>query len=108
MEPSVFGDEGNPNPDNIRRVGKSFGIDDIFESIRIDFEAKWIRPIHQGFIAQDLQAIVLRRHGIAHTGTAANLPRTDLAEAVRFPRLLGVTMERMLRGHVRALKAAAR
>ncbi len=86
IHPRSFTDAVRSNPDSkkLREMFKRFGIQDFFNEIKDEFDAKWKSPTAATYISDYLDQILSRRHKVAHTANALNISRHDLQESVRF------------------------
>lgn len=97
VNPAAFGQSGgNPSQDAVKEAFKATGVNDVFGQVKSDFDARWSAATHQTFIQEKLDEIVNRRHRVAHTADALNISRKDLAEAIRFLRVLGLVLDSLL------------
>jgi RiboL-PSP-HEPN len=105
----VFSDTGgNPNAKNVREFFKRWGIGDVFTLSNARFVRAWGTPIPANLVMDKLDAIVQRRHGVAHTASALNISRADLKEAFRFLRVFSESVDMDARQHIRTLLRTAR
>lgn len=95
MFPASFTEAVRSNPDSekLKELFKRLGIKKIFEIIKNDFDAQWGTPTADTFISDSLDAILLRRHTVAHTANALNISRLDLQESLRFLKTLGAVCD---------------
>lgn len=93
-----FGDlvRSNPNSKKLRALFKACGCADIFASIKGDFDIEWGMPTARTFIENTLDAILDRRHEVAHTAIVLNVSRRDLQESIKFLKVLAYLCDRKL------------
>jgi hypothetical protein len=104
INPLAFSDtDTNPSPKVIRNMFSNIGIEDIFMSIKPEFERKWDQPVDNRFIEVKLQQIIHRRHLVAHKADTLGVSRKDLNEAVRFMKIIAPLFEKQLKTHVKSL-----
>lgn len=92
--------KGNADSSRLQEMLKSLAIQDPFDAIRPDFEARWGKPEAERFVRDKLDDIVSRRHSVAHKADALNLTRVDLTDALRFMNVLGEVLDGVLTRHV--------
>lgn len=108
VNPVVFGDiNSNPNSRSVREIFRSTGINDVFAIAGPVFERKWKKAVSVRYTEHTLDAIVQRRHNVAHRADALTISRQDLRESVRFLRVFGETLDQVLRNHIRRCWRAA-
>jgi RiboL-PSP-HEPN len=102
MSPSSFTGAVRSNPDSekLGELFRRFGIKDFYSTIKADFEVLWRAPTADTFIQNYLDAILQRRHSVAHTANALNISRYDLQESLRFLKTLGSVCDDHLANHV--------
>jgi len=109
LNPAVFGDtQSNPGKKTVERIGKTLGFSNIFAASRTRFESTWGSAVSGTFIEDTLEAIVNRRHGVAHTASALNISRLDLQVADRFLTVFATTLDIVVRQHISQSKSRAR
>lgn len=100
----VFGDtKSNPSPGTVREVFKAVGINNIFDAIRPEYDARTGAPTATRFLEDKLDEIIQRRHVVAHTGSVSNVSRLQLAESRDFLLLLASLMDEALFAHCAAI-----
>jgi hypothetical protein len=108
VDPSAFGDtSGNPDAERLKEICKHLGMTDVFKQIRPTFDTRWKSSTHSTFIGDTLNAIVQRRHVVAHTAAALNISRADLREGLRFLRILAEVLDVHFRSHLRQVRRNA-
>lgn len=75
---------GNPSSVQVKSMFKIIGLPAIFSNIKPAFDAAWGSPTAQTFIADNLDAVVQRRHVVAHTASVLATSRMDLHDWQRF------------------------
>jgi len=96
--PGVFGDivRSNPNSKKVGSLYRACGCQDIFASVKVVFDRKWGAPTARTFIENTLDAILDRRHQVAHTAIVLNISRKDLQDSVRFLKVLAAVCDEEL------------
>jgi hypothetical protein len=97
---------GNPNPEKVKKLFKSLGLDDFFSVIKTDFEAKWGQPVAPTFIHDTLQNVIDRRHEVAHTASVLSISRQDLATSLRFIKVFGEVCDKKMKSHIKTIFVA--
>lgn len=102
MYPSSFTDavRSNPNSEKLKELFKRLGIKKFFEVIKPDFDSQWGNFTAETFISDTLDAILVRRHTVAHTANALNISRVDLQDALRFLKILGTVCDTHIAQHI--------
>ncbi len=104
INPLAFSDtDGNPSPKVVRNMFSNIGIEDIFASIKPDFEKKWGQSVDKRFIENKLEQIIHRRHLVAHKADTLRVSRKDLNEAVKFMKIIAPLFEKQLKIHINSL-----
>ncbi len=98
---------GNPNAEQVKSMFKIIGVSDLFGTIKFDFDSAWGSPTAQTFIADNLDAVVQRRHVVAHTASILSTSRSDLQEWNRFLLCLVTTLDATLERHIAQVIADA-
>lgn len=83
---------GNPNSERVSDLLKQLDIHDPFIKIKDEYERLTATQVAQTFVQDTLDAIVLRRHRVAHTATT-NVSRTDLTDSVAFLKSLAEVVD---------------
>ncbi|GEK81353.1 HEPN domain-containing protein [Agrococcus baldri] len=91
---------GNPNSDQVKSVFRTVGLSNVFGNIKPGFDAAWGGPTAQTFIANNLDAVVQRRHVVAHTASILSTSRTDLHEWKRFLQCFVSQLDAALERHI--------
>lgn len=109
LNPIVFGhSQGNPNQENVKKVFRDVGYENIFAGCKARFERYWKAPVASRYIGQNLDTIVSRRHAVAHGDSALTISRQDLRHALKFLRVLGTVLDIEMRQHFRGLARSAK
>lgn len=98
---------GNPNSAQVKSVFKTVGLPAIFSYIKPGFDVAWGSPTAQTFIADNLDAVVQRRHVIAHTASILSTSRTDLHDWQRFLNCFVSQLDAALERHIARVIAKA-
>ncbi|HII07205.1 MAG TPA: hypothetical protein HA349_07820 [Methanotrichaceae archaeon] len=102
VDPVLFIDtKNNPKPKVVTDMFKNLGIPNIFIRIKGDFERKSEKKIPDRFIEQKLEAIINRRHVVAHKADALRISRLDLDESIKFMNILAQVFEKYLQRHMK-------
>jgi len=108
LNPAAFSDAaGNPSSANVRSVLQAFEVTDVFKLCHQRFERKWGAQVAKRFLIDELDAIVSRRHQVAHRAQALGVSRKDLRESIRFLRILGEVIDIELAAHLRVVGRSA-
>lgn len=92
----------NPNAKNVKGLFKSVGVSGIFGVLTPKYEARR-GPIARTYLADRLDQIVRNRHVVAHTGSALNISRKDLADCIAFIELLGELVDAEIAQRIQSL-----
>lgn len=105
VNPTIFSDTGsNPNAERVKEVFANVGIENVFMTIQRKFENQWsVNYIAHTFIKDKLNEIINRRHVVAHTANALNIPNSDLNESLKFLKILASLLDQELREHIEAI-----
>lgn len=95
---------GNPKSGTVKTLFKQVNRPDLFASIKLRFESYWGQSVVDRFIAAKLDWIVDSRHEVAHGAGLPDWSRDDLAEAVRFIRVLARVLDDDLRIHLNGIR----
>jgi hypothetical protein len=98
---------GNPTSEQVKSIFKSIGLTQVLNNVKRAFDARWGGPTATTFIPDTLDSIVRRRHTVAHTASALNVTRVDLAEGHRFLGTLVGVVDAALDRHAARVIAAA-
>lgn len=109
IDPMTFADTGsNPNGNTVKEKFKEVGINDIFSTIKPDFENKWGAPVAHDFIKGKLDEIVRTRHVVAHTADTLNISRKSQNDSFKFLKILSELLEKELKNHIKNIKKTAK
>lgn len=109
INPMTFSETGsNPDGNTVKKKFKEVGLNDIFEIIKPNFEAKWKSPVAQDFIKSKLDEIVRTRHVVAHTVDTLKISRKSQNESFRFLKILAKLLEKELQKHIKAIMKSAK
>lgn len=101
----AFNDTGsNPNPGTVRELFRQVDYTDAFVRSRNRFNRLWGKPVQHDFAQKKLDSVVSARHTVAHGANALAWSRDDLAEALRFIRILAQTLDEELRIHLNRVR----
>lgn len=98
---------GNPNAAQVKVIFKTVGLNAIFTNIKPGFDAAWGSPTAQTFITDNLDAVVQRRHVVAHTASILSTSRTDLHNWQRFLNCCVSQLDAALERHIRRVISRA-
>lgn len=98
---------GNPNSERVVALFKAIGYERLWTRIKPSFDKAWGAPTAVTFVPDTLNAIVARRHVVAHTASALAIARSDLAAGQRFLEVLVSVLDPLLDRHVQRLIAQA-
>ncbi len=90
---------GNPSPDKVKSMFKAIGMPHAMTNIKSAFDTAWRAPTANTFISDTLEAVVRRRHLVAHTASALQITRGDLADGQRFLLTLASVLDAALERH---------
>ena len=109
INPATFTDtSSNPNGETVKRKFKEIGINDIFITIKTQFEAEWGAAVAATFIEDKLNEIVNVRHVVAHTADTLNITKTSQNEALKFLKILAELLESEIDKHIKGLLVTAK
>lgn len=92
---------GNPSSSQVKQIFKTVGLAAIFTYVKQGFDVAWGSPTAQTFIADNLDAVVQRRHVVAHTASILSTSRTDLHDWLRFLDCFVSQLDAALERHIR-------
>lgn len=92
----VANTRSNPNSELVQNMFRSVGVRNVFSKAKASFDTLWGVPTAATFIRDNLDAIVQRRHIVAHTASALSISRVDLAEGRRFVSILTPVLDDLL------------
>jgi hypothetical protein len=90
---------GNPNPARVVSMFRAIGVSNVLSLSKRSFESLWSSPIASTFLSDQLEAIVSRRHIVAHTASVMSVSRTDLNNGTRFLSTLVQVFDGILERH---------
>ena len=97
LSANVFCETGdNPNSYRVKKMFENFGVPNLFDSIRADFEKKIRHPVPDIFIKDKLDEIIRKRHNVAHKADALNISRKDIKEYFIFLKALSKVLEKRI------------
>jgi len=106
INPSAFTySAGNPGPGTVNEMFSNVGLSNILTELKPQFDSKWKKPTAHTFVRDTLQALIDRRHTVAHTATVLNVSRSDIKAYKKFITTLASILDMKLERHIRHLVA---
>ncbi|MCS0500524.1 HEPN domain-containing protein [Protaetiibacter mangrovi] len=99
---------GNPNPAQVKAIFKTVAYPAVFTNIKAAFDREWGQPTASTFVVDTLEAVVGRRHAVAHTASILNTSRADLVQWHKFLNVLVSVLDDALGRHMARLTSKAR
>lgn len=107
LSAEVANTAGNPDANQVRAIFKVIGLPSVFTNIKAGFDGAWGSPTASTYLEDTLNAIVQRRHVVAHTASVLAISRHDLSTWHTFMDTLVLQIDAALERHIKRVIARA-